>query len=782
MRKYFYIPLLFWLLLFAPAQAQIPPSADTSKPAAEEPKLIGNPSVWISECYSSLNRVYLYETDNDWDTVALYNDLRQHMAVIEMLRREFYGQASAMNIRSVHNIKMRVATVLADLRKWQLRVHKQNEILVEQAGAVLQIRTEIESFNKNGDSVLRKNFESTLKLLSARQQEGEKVVLADLRSNTLIENKIREASFRVFVFHSDISNLLQDKEAALVKQELPPVWRAGPSDYPSPITAVVAASFRQTLESVEVYGKTALWRIVIFRMLILLFCLVPIKIFNDRQRTETILESHDLVFLAKFPKTASVVMGMALSPLIFVHPPHAFMEFILIGLTTTVTMLTLRNYPMIEKGLVIPVIIAFVVLYLINFFVTPTFIGRLIYTASILLLVPLWSVFRRLPRYQLRHPALVKWFLGLLAVHLAAGWILVVLGYYTLGRAVILAGISILLISMILRVAIFTLLDYLMIIAYFLNKKAGTVQIRTPYLIPQVRRILFLVAAFFLAVSYLYILNLQELVSATLNKMLTDPHNLGAWHFTWLSVILFFGSVYISFILATLIRNTFDARYERTVETRSSFGSYLLLLRLLVLCSGFIVALMISGVSVTNFTIFLGALGVGIGLGIQNLISNLISGLIIAFERPFVVGDLLDFGSESGKVKEVSLRATMVSTSDGADILIPNNTLLSQNLKNWTISSKTRTASLTVLTAHEADPEVVVALINGCLDRLDSIDRATSGAYFTAIIDCGLSFTVKLTPDDIGREMLVKSRLLTDVHEAFEKNGIGFPDTGHKGQ
>jgi hypothetical protein len=79
------------------------------------------------------------------------------------------------------------------------------------------------------------------------------------------------------------------------------------------------------------------------------------------------------------------------------------MEIILIGLVFTVTSVTLSLYPKINKGLMILIIAPFLVLYLINFFVTSTFEGRLLYCSSILLLFPVYKMFRQLNTYGLKY-------------------------------------------------------------------------------------------------------------------------------------------------------------------------------------------------------------------------------------------------------------------------------------------------------------------------------------------------------------------------------------------
>jgi small-conductance mechanosensitive channel len=327
---------------------------------------------------------------------------------------------------------------------------------------------------------------------------------------------------------------------------------------------------------------------------------------------------------------------------------------------------------------------------------------------------------------------------------------------------------------MIFRITIYTLIDYLTIIAYFLNHRLRTVKIDMEYLSKRIKPLLILVTVGFLVVSYLFNMNVYAIVKRTVLEFLVSNRQIGSTEYTLLSILLFFFSVWIAFMVASTIRYLFEPQYQETVRKRSHFGGYLLGIRLLIICTGIIAGVLVSGLPLTNFTIFLGALGVGIGLGLQNIVSNLVSGLIIAFERPFVVGDLLDFGTDTGTVKEISLRATMVTSSEGADILIPNNSLLSQNLKNWTISGKQRFIQVRVNTLQDCNPDDVIRILVECLDRQPGIIRDRCVVYFSDITEKGFEFLVKVLITDLSKAQAIKTDLLLSIQKKSAEAGIRF--------
>ena len=94
--------------------------------------------------------------------------------------------------------------------------------------------------------------------------------------------------------------------------------------------------------------------------------------------------------------------------------------------------------------------------------------------------------------------------------------------------------------------------------------------------------------------------------------------------------------------------------------------------------------------------IVLGALGVGVGLGLQSVVNNFVSGIILIFDKPIQIGDVINISSESGRVKSMGLRTTKINSANGAEIIIPNGNLLSQNITNWTYTDNYKLVEIAV--------------------------------------------------------------------------------------
>ncbi len=101
---------------------------------------------------------------------------------------------------------------------------------------------------------------------------------------------------------------------------------------------------------------------------------------------------------------------------------------------------------------------------------------------------------------------------------------------------------------------------------------------------------------------------------------------------------------------------------------------------------GFVLTLSTLGVTWDKLQWLVAALSVGIGFGMQAIFANFISGLILLFERPIRIGDLITIGTVTGTVKRIHIRATHITDSDRKAVIVPNQTFLTSQLINWTLT------------------------------------------------------------------------------------------------
>src|SRR5213079_1613336 len=111
--------------------------------------------------------------------------------------------------------------------------------------------------------------------------------------------------------------------------------------------------------------------------------------------------------------------------------------------------------------------------------------------------------------------------------------------------------------------------------------------------------------------------------------------------------------------------------------------------------------------------------GIVVGFASQRTLGNFVAGLLIAFTQPLRLGDTVTVQSTEGVVEEIGLIYTFVRVENGDRLVIPNEKLASDTIRNATIRSREKVAEITVQVPLSADLDAVV----------DRLRKSTDGAY-----------------------------------------------------
>jgi small conductance mechanosensitive channel len=131
--------------------------------------------------------------------------------------------------------------------------------------------------------------------------------------------------------------------------------------------------------------------------------------------------------------------------------------------------------------------------------------------------------------------------------------------------------------------------------------------------------------------------------------------------------------------LAKLVQKAFEMRsFEKTLQT---FLLQLITITLKILL--FISVITMVGVQMTSFIAILGAAGLAIGLALSGTLQNFAGGVVLLILKPFKVGDYIEAQGFAGSVKEMQIFHTVLNTPDKKTIIIPNGSLSSGSLINY---------------------------------------------------------------------------------------------------
>lgn len=260
-------------------------------------------------------------------------------------------------------------------------------------------------------------------------------------------------------------------------------------------------------------------------------------------------------------------------------------------------------------------------------------------------------------------------------------------------------------------------------------------------------------------------------------SVLTHRFTYGELSISLGDVVVFGLSVFVVFWVATLVRVLLrEDLLSRMSLPRGVGNSIASLSYYALLMGGLFASLSVAGFKVGQLSLLFGALGVGIGLGLQDVVKNFVSGLILMFERPVQPGDSVEVSGTSGHVREIGMRATVVRTFDGADVVVPNGMLLSEKLINWTLHDRSTRIEVNVGVAYGSDAGQVAALLAKVARETPRVAADPPPVVlFRELAESSLAFTVRAWTRTFEDAWSVRSDLVGRIYEALNAAGIGIP-------
>ena len=191
-----------------------------------------------------------------------------------------------------------------------------------------------------------------------------------------------------------------------------------------------------------------------------------------------------------------------------------------------------------------------------------------------------------------------------------------------------------------------------------------------------------------------------------------------------------------------------------------------------------VLAITIMGGDLSNIALVAGALSVGIGFGLQNIVNNFMSGLILLFERPVKVGDWVKINGEEGKIKQINIRSTEIETFTKSSVIIPNATLLSTSVTNLTHGNNWMRFTVAVGVAYGSDTEKVKKILLDCaMENKKVLKKPEPYVLFQNFGTSSLDFELRGYSSNIWDGWIIPSELRFEINRRFIEEGIEIPFT-----
>ena len=273
----------------------------------------------------------------------------------------------------------------------------------------------------------------------------------------------------------------------------------------------------------------------------------------------------------------------------------------------------------------------------------------------------------------------------------------------------------------------------------------------------------------------LVILGIDDRAAQFLDSMALP---IGDYRLTTLFVLKSLVLVTVAIWVSVLVGNFLDERVQRSTELTPSIrvlvGKVAKIGLVLVAVT---VALSAVGVDLTAFTVFSGAIGVGIGFGLQKVVSNFISGVIILLDKSIKPGDTISLGETFGWIRELRARFVSVVTRDGREYLIPNEDFITQRVINWSFSDDLVRLDVEFGVSYDADPHKVSELaIEAALGVARVVADRRPVCWLTGFGDSSLDFVLRIWIRDPQQGLTnIRGKVLLALWDSFKENDVGIP-------
>ena len=237
-------------------------------------------------------------------------------------------------------------------------------------------------------------------------------------------------------------------------------------------------------------------------------------------------------------------------------------------------------------------------------------------------------------------------------------------------------------------------------------------------------------------------------------------------------------TVFLTVVVALWVAGLIEARLMRMQDVDSSLrivGVRVAKAQLTV--AALVTGLSMAGIDMTAFSVFTGALGVGLGLGMQRIASNYVSGFIILLDRSIHLGDIVQVGTDGGQVSKITTRYTVLKNPGGVEFIVPNEMLISNVVQNQSYTDTRVRLATTVGVAYGTDLDLAMRLMAEAASGqprvlADPAPKVLLTLFGDSSIQLELGFWIADPEEGKGG---VTSDVNRAVWRAFRDNGIEIP-------
>jgi potassium efflux system protein len=695
-------------------------------------------------------------------------------SAVSLIRDNVLHNRNALNLRNLQVFRILLQNLQTDLKVYRARLDSSERGLERLRSDMKPLAADTILRQVWRDSLLRRQFSGQLR--EVRQSFGLAIARLRARLNEVNVLQTRTSANLIAVnrLQEQVNSLLATSAARVFGKEVPYLWEKDQSKLSDTARNSVAKAYEGESKAVRFYFRKTSHKRLLLLLIGALFLAWVYRNLRTLKKSGDSWPSERFDYLSSGYLIASLAVMFCMAPLFDLYAPSAYIESMQFLLVIILTIICWRKWPRALFLSWVIMAMLFVCFSFTHHLTNPSLLQRFLLIGLNVLSIIFGTRFLRGIRGHLRLQGFIRFIVILHNVMNGLSLICNITGRFGLAQMLGNAAIFSFMQAVGLSVfsSIWTEAIELQLVAG--RRRSGSVQNPDfgPVLV-SFRRILLVVVLLLWLIVFTTNLNIYTWVLQQITGFLAAPRQIGEASFTFGGILLFFFIIFIAHMLQKQVGYFFGDVDAEDLPDNKGRRSRLLITKLLLLCVGYLLAVAASGVPVDKITIVLGALGVGIGLGLQNIVNNFVSGIILIFDRPLQIGDLVEVGAHSGRVREIGVRSSTLLTSDGAEVIIPNGDILSGKIVNWTHTNSQRRMEIDLEVSGSDDRGFVsLTLLNAIQNsELLSTDRKPQ-VRIVRLLENGFGLKLFVWCRDAAKTGEAQSELLLLLHEYLPQHGL----------
>ena len=717
------------------------------------------------------------DADFDGSTFRLFGEIKRTQSKLDLILNSLKG--ANPNVRNQQMYKTVLLEVQQELDEQNTAINSRNLNLEKIKTRVIDLRQDKTLMALLKDTIKRKQFNKEFASLKKRYLSTDSLMtknqgILNTKKRLTVQRKIAVSSAMVAV-----ENTLEKSGISILKKEYPSLWN-------------ISDSLRNKGAAQNIKGKIAIEQSVAAYYLsyrakglfVLIFFMGLLGWYVSRNLKYLKTNGHDknlshfnFKYFNRGVILPIVVIGLTIAIVSNLYAPALFIELLQLILLGVLTLLFKNQWSKTSMRNWLYLLALFFILCFLDLFIEVGFLQRIAFIVINVLGIRYGLVQIKSLKDQLYIKGFFKWasiiFIGLNALSIVDN----LFGRVSLANMLSMTAFISLTQIVALSVLLKIILEIILLQIYTTRIKRGIEKIFDHESLSENLK-----KPFIIVISYMWLvviasnLNIWESLRSSFGSLLIHPNTIGSITFTLENIVMFFIIVWIAHLLQKYVAYFFgeidDDENEENVNKRQH--SKLLVTRLVVLIGGYLLAVAASGMPLDKLSILLGALGVGVGLGLQSVVNNFVSGVILIFDKPIQIGDVIEISSQSGRVKSMGLRTTKINAPNGAEIIIPNGNLLSQNITNWTYTDNYKLVEVDIEVTGDITPEEINTIVLNALEEMPLVNNSKlPQIYYSAISEGKFKLQIKFWCSIYRTEETISSARQV-LYKTFKEKGLTF--------